>query len=298
MTHRASPKPLETAWRDHGWWSADGVRLHARIYEPRRPTKAPPVLCLPGLTRNARDFADLASLLAARRTVIAVDFRGRGDSGYAKDPMTYVPLTYVQDVTALLDEMRIERFVSIGTSLGGLVTMLLAAMHPGRVAGAILNDVGPQIEAAGLERIGGYVGQTASFPTWVHAARSIALANGDVYPDWSLEQWLVLAKRTHRLTPEGRIVLDYDGNIAQPMKTAPSAAGGDLWPAFAALKSTPLLVLRGALSDILSTRTARRMVERCDNARLVTVPRVGHAPTLDEPEAMEAISQLVASVTR
>ncbi len=298
MTNRASPKQDDLPWQDHGWWSADGVRLHARVYEARRPSKAPPVICLPGLTRNARDFSELAPMLGARRTVYVLDLRGRGDSGYAKDPMTYVPLTYVQDVTTLLDELGVDRFVSIGTSLGGLVTMLLAAMHPGRVAGAVLNDVGPQIDPAGLARIGGYVGQTPSFPTWVHVARSLAVANADVYPDWSLEQWLVLAKRTHRLTPEGRIMPDYDANIAQPFKLPGGAGDGDLWPAFAALKATPMLILRGALSDILSARTARRMVEKSDSATLVTIPRVGHAPTLDEPESASAIAKFVATVTR
>lgn len=296
IANRASAKALPADWRDHYWWSDDGVRLHTRIYEPARPAKGPPLICLPGLTRNARDFEKLSPHLAKRRRVYALNIRGRADSGYARDAMSYTPLTYVQDLTALLDAEGIDRFIAIGTSLGGLMTMLIAAMQPGRVAAAVLNDIGPQVEPSGIERIAGYVGQGTSYPTWMHAARAIAAANQPVYPDWSLEQWLVLVKRSHRLTPEGRIIPDYDSNIAQPFRLPGGAGAADLWPAFAALKSVPLLVVRGALSDILSARTAKRMVEKSEQASLVTIARVGHAPTLDEPAAVAAIDALVASV--
>lgn len=292
----ASSKATTPRWRDHIWWSADGVRLHARIYDAAQSSGKLPILCIPGLTRNARDFDQLAPRLAQHRTVYAIDIRGRGTSGYAKDAMRYTPLTYLQDVSILLDELALDRFISIGTSLGGLVTMLIAATQRGRLAGAVLNDVGPEIDPAGLDRIKSYVGQRADFPTWVHAARAIAAANAPVYPDWGLEDWLVMAKRTHRQTPEGRIVPDYDANIALPFKQPGGEAGVDMWPAFDAMKTVPTLVLRGALSDILSAKTAKAMVARLDDARLVTVPRVGHAPTLDEPVAVAAIEKLVASV--
>ncbi len=271
------------------------MRLHARIYG-RGNAGATPVLCLPGLTRNARDFDALAPHLASDRTVYALDFRGRGESGYARDALSYVPLTYVQDVVALLDDLRIDRFVSIGTSLGGIVTMLLAATQPGRVAAAVLNDIGPEIDPAGLERIKSYVGQAPSHPTWVHAARAIGIANADVYPGWGLDQWLVMAKRTHRLTREGRIVPDYDSNIAQPFRIPGGEAGVDLWPALEALTQVPTLVLRGDLSDILSAAATDRMLARLRRARHVAVPRVGHAPTLDEPEARTAIDALLAGL--
>lgn len=238
----------------------------------------------------------LAPRLAKDCSVYVLDIRGRGSSGYAKDAMSYTPLTYLQDVAMMLDDLAIERFISIGTSLGGLVTMLIAATQPGRLAGAVLNDVGPEIDATGLDRIKSYVGQAANFPTWVHAARSIAATNSAVYPDWSLEDWLVMAKRTHRLTPEGRIVADYDSNIALPFKIPGGEAGVDLWPAFDALKAVPTLVLRGQLSDILSARTARKMASRLNQGTVVTVPRVGHAPTLDEPVAVAAIEALIAGV--
>jgi pimeloyl-ACP methyl ester carboxylesterase len=287
------------AWRDLIWWSADGLRLHARVYDgpEHAPNTLPPLLCLPGLTRNARDFDQLAPLLARQRRVYALDWRGRGDSAFARDAMTYVPLTYAQDVVALLDAEGIGRFATVGTSLGGIVTMLLAALLPGRLAGVVLNDVGPELGAAGVARIRGYVGQAAAQRTWIHAAREVASLNSGVYPDWEIEDWLTLIKRTHRLTPEGRIVADYDPNIAQPMRAPAAGAPVDLWPAFAALADVPLLVVRGALSDILLPATAAAMAERAQHMTLVEVPRVGHAPTLDEPEAVTAISAHLAGIT-
>jgi pimeloyl-ACP methyl ester carboxylesterase len=295
MATRVTETSAASGWQDCFWWSNDGVRLHARRYDPPAdPGDAVPLLCLPGLTRNARDFDRLAPHLAQHRTVYAVEFRGRGESGYAKDALTYVPLTYVQDVLALLAAEAITRFASIGTSLGGIVTMLLGAMHPDRLAAAVLNDIGPEIAPAGLDRIRGYVGAAASYPTWVHAARAVALTNADVYPDWRLEDWLVMAKRTHRVTREGRIVPDYDANIAQPFRVPGGESGGDLWPAFDALSHVPILSVRGALSDILDPATVAEMARRHPGLSSVTIPRAGHAPTLDEPEAVAAIDTLLA----
>ncbi|VXC92081.1 alpha/beta fold hydrolase [Sphingomonas sp. 8AM] len=283
-------------FRDIYWWSSDGLRLHARDYPGTGTANggAPPVLCLPGLTRNARDFADVARAIAPARRVIAVEFRGRGESGYAKDPMSYVPLTYAQDVVALLDDQKIDRFVTIGTSLGGIVTMLLAGLVPGRLAGALLNDVGPEIEPTGLARIRGYVGKPSTWPTWMHAARGVQESNAGAYPDWDIEQWLAMAKRLYRVNSAGRIVLDYDMKIAEPFRLPGNEAGPDMWRALAALAGVPVLVVRGALSDILSAGTAERMVSMLPDATLVTVPGVGHAPMLDEPAVQPALLQWLA----
>lgn len=296
MAQHASIGAAAQQWRDHIWWSADGIRLHARVYDG--DPDVPPVLCLPGLTRNARDFDVLAPLLSSHGgpRVYAINFRGRGDSGYAKDTLTYVPLTYAQDVAALLLDVGIDRFMTVGTSLGGIVTMLLAAMLPGKLAGAVLNDVGPEIAEAGLARIRTYVGQTAAHPTWMHAARAAENTHGEAYPAWALEDWLRFAKRTHRLTAEGRIVADYDPNIAQPFKVPGGESGGDLWPAFAALKTIPTLIIRGGNSDILSVDTANAMLAALTDRQLVTVAGVGHAPTLDEPQAQTAIGDLVRRI--
>lgn len=278
-------------YKDGYWWSNDGLRLHYRDYGG--PSERPPILCLHGLTRNARDFEPVANRLAGKWRLICPEMRGRAESAYAKDPMTYVPLTYVQDIERLLADLAITRFVVFGTSLGGILTMLLAATRPGRVAGALLNDIGPVIEQAGLDRIKGYVGTGGSYPTWIHTARALAENNAEVYPGYRLEDWLGMAKRLYRLTSGGRIVLDYDMRIAEPLRMPGGEAGVDLWPALDALKDVPVLLLRGERSDLLSAATARQMAARLNHAELVTVPGVGHAPVLDEPVAVEAMDRLL-----
>lgn len=284
-------------WSDHYWWSGDGVRLHARLYGGVPAAgDPPPILCMPGLARNARDFELLAPHIAGQRKVIAIEFRGRGDSAFAKDPMTYVPLTYVQDVVALLDDLGIGRFAAIGTSLGGLVTMLMAASLPDRLVGVVLNDVGPELEQAGLNRIRDYIGTAGSQPTWMHAARALGDLNAAIYPDYRIHDWLRLTKRTHRLTPEGRIVVDYDKQIAAPLRLPVPDGAVDLWPAYRALGAIPTLILRGELSDILAKSAATKMAAMLPKARLVEVPRVGHAPTMDEAAAVAAIDAWVAEL--
>ncbi|WP_375396804.1 alpha/beta fold hydrolase [uncultured Sphingomonas sp.] len=282
------------------WWSNDGVRLHYRDYPARNALAEgrPPILCLPGLTRNARDYADLAARLSAGWRVLAIELRGRGDSGYAKDPMSYVPLTYVQDIDALLRELAIERFVAFGTSLGGILTMLLASAAPERIAAALINDVGPAIEPAGLGRIRGYVGRANTWPTWMHAARAMQEGNADIYPGWTMEQWLAMAKRLYRLNAAGRIVLDYDMKIAEPFRVPGNEAGPDMWRALAALREVPTLLVRGALSDVLGADTLARMQAALDRAETVVVAEVGHAPTLSEPTVTQAIDRLLDRVAK
>jgi len=278
---------------EHRYWSSrDGLRLHYREY-PGRPDR-PPVLCLPGLTRNARDFASLAERLAGEWRVLCPDLRGRGDSAYARDSASYVPLQYVEDIETLLEETGITRIVAIGTSLGGLMTAILAAKNPDLIAAAALNDIGPVIDPAGMDRIRGYVGQGRSFPTWMHAARALEESQGCAFPKFEVADWLAMAKRVMTMGQNGRIVFDYDMKIAEPFAQPGGAAGVDLWPAFAALAGRPLLCLRGALSDLLSPETLDEMTARLPGAEAVTIPDVGHAPTLDEPEAAAAIDRLLA----
>lgn len=281
-------------YEDGYWWSRDELKLHYRDYAG--PADKPPVLCFPGLTRNARDYEQLAARLAGEWRMILVEFRGRGESAYAKDPMSYVPLAYLQDVEALLAELKIDRFVAIGTSLGGIVTMLLAGTNPQRLAGVVLNDVGPEIGEAGLARIRTYVGKGVWHPTWMHAARAVAESNADVYPDFGIEDWLRMAKRLYRVNSQGRIVLDYDMKIAEPFRIPGNEAAPDMWPTIDALQGKPLLVVRGERSDILSKDVAAKMVKRVKGAELVTLPGIGHAPTLDEPEAVAGIERLLAKV--
>ena len=290
MAERRNPTP----YTDGYWWSNDGLRLHYRDYAGAGDR--PPLVCIPGLTRNARDYEGLAERFAGQWRVIAVELRGRGESSYAKDPMSYVPLTYLQDIEALFTELKLSRAVLIGTSLGGILSMLIAATDPEKVAGALLNDVGPELDPSGLARIRGYVGKANWYPTWMHAARALAESNADVYPGYAIEDWLAMAKRLYRLSSSGRIVLDYDMKIAEPFRVPGNEAGPDMWPAFDALKGKPTLVVRGERSDILAVATAEKMAARFASCELVTVPNVGHAPTLDEPEAVAGIERLLARV--
>ncbi|MDO7842826.1 alpha/beta fold hydrolase [Sphingomonas immobilis] len=282
------------AYENRYWWSNDGLRLHYRDYAG--PSDRPPIVCIPGLTRNARDFEDVAARLAGEWRVIVLDLRGRGESAYAKEPMSYVPLTYLQDIEALLGELAVPSFVAFGTSLGGIITMLMAGTVREKLAGALLNDVGPEIEAAGINRIRGYVGKSNTWPTWMHAARAVAENNAEVFPDYGIDQWLTMAKRAYRVNSAGRIVLDYDMKIAEPFRVPGNEAGPDMWKALERLHGVPTLVVRGALSDLLSDATAQRMATSLDKAELVTVPRVGHAPNLSEPEAAAGIDRLLARV--
>ncbi len=281
-------------FEDRFWWSQDGLRLHYREFAGGEGR--PPILCLPGLTRNIRDFEGVAERLAGQWRVICVELRGRGESAYAKDPMTYVPLTYLQDLERLITELELERFICLGTSLGGLMTMLLAATGNERIAGALINDIGPELSEEGLARIRTTVGTGGAQPTWVHAARAVEQNMAGIYPDYALDDWLVLAKRLYRLNSQGRVVLDYDARIAEPFRLPGGAVGVDMWPAFEALAGRPLTLLRGALTDLLTEETTRKMAARLPDLEVVTVPRVGHAPTLDEPESVAAIDRLLARV--
>ncbi len=281
-------------WSDGYWTSSDGLRLHYRDYAGS--AARPPILCIPGLTRNARDFEAVAERLKGEWRLLCVELRGRGQSDHARDPMTYTPPTYWQDVEALIAQLGLERFVAFGTSLGGLITMLLALADNKRIAGALLNDIGPVLETQGLDHIRSYVGRSHSWPTWLHAARFLCEAQRDRYPDWEMDRWLVYAKRLCKLTPEGRIVFDYDMRIAEPFRQPGGDTGFDLWSAFAALKGVPSLVVHGGISDLLSRETVERMVAENPAMEAATVPNVGHAPTLEEPEAVAAIDRLLARI--
>lgn len=287
---------MAAQYEDRYWTSSDGLNLHYRNYPGPEGGSALPVLCLHGLTRNSRDFAGLAEDLAAHRRVIVPEMRGRGLSDYAPVSDTYNPLVYVEDVERLLDEQGITRFIAIGTSMGGLMTMLLAQAQPGRIAAVVMNDIGPVVEAEGLGRISGYVGQGRSYPTWVHAARGLEAVHSPAFPDYDLDQWLEMAKRTMVVSQNGRITFDYDMAISEPFAKPGNAAPPNLWLAFEALAGVPMLLVRGELSDLLTAETVKQMEVRNPAMRSITVPRVGHAPTLDEPEVRAAIHALLDGI--
>jgi len=278
------------------WTSADGLALHYRDYPGPQdaPAGRPPLLCIPGLTRNIRDFEPLAARFAAEWRIIAVDLRGRGQSDYARDPASYSPAQYVQDILALLDSAGLERVVAVGTSLGGIIIMRLALAAPERLAGAVLNDIGPDVEPAGLARIRDYVGQGRTFPTWMHAARALKEQVGEAHPAYAISDWLTVAKRLMCVGAGGRIAFDYDMRIAEPFDLPGEPF--DMWQALRALSGRPVLALRGELSDILSPATLARMAAELPGLTTATIPRTGHAPTLEEPEAQEAIARLLERV--
>ena len=282
----------DAAYSDGNWQSADGLGLHYRDYAGGNDAR-PPILCIPGLTRNARDFEPVADAFAGEWRVLVANLRGRGDSDYAKDFETYKPSQYVEDIVGLLDTLGLEKVVLIGTSLGGIIAMLMAYQHKDRLAGVLLNDIGPDVDEPGLERIRGYVGQGGSFPTWMHAARAISEGNEDVYPAWEIADWLRFAKRVMVVGNSGRISYDYDMKIAEPFMRPPPEPV-DMWPLFKALAGIPLTTLRGELSDILSAKTLERMQKVMPQMEAVTVPNVGHPPTFEETEAQQAVARLLA----
>lgn len=282
-------------WEDKYWTSRDGLGLHYRDYAG--PSDRPPLLMLHGLTRNSRDFEDVAERYAGDWRAIAVDFRGRGMSEWDPDSSHYSPPMYAADVLQLLDELAIPEAVFLGTSLGGLVTMIVATAAPERIAAALLNDVGPELDMSGIDRIKTYVGKPVIFRDWDDAADQLHARAGDVYPSYGRAEWVTFAKRTCRKTERG-VEFDYDMAIADPFNAGNTGEVSDGWPYYRALRGRPVLVLRGENSDLLPDAAATRMAREIDDVELVTVPRVGHAPDLSEPAAVAAIDRLLERVLK
>jgi pimeloyl-ACP methyl ester carboxylesterase len=285
-------------YNDCWYQSSDGLRLYARDYHCRDLDKPTPgtVLCMHGLTRNSADFAGLANHLCERYRVLAVDQRGRGRSAY--DPVTahYTPLTYVQDMFTLVDLLDIDRLILVGTSMGGMMSMLMAAMQPQRIDRLIINDIGPEVDPRGLERIKSYVGKSAPVRNWEEAMRQCRLINGMAFPDFSEEEWLDFTQAVYR-EENGTPVLAYDPAIAQPMAEEASAAvPPDLWQVFDSCAAIPTLVLRGADSDILSPTCVQAMRDRHQHLEVAEIPHRGHAPTLTEPASLAAIDTFLANL--
>ena len=281
-----------TAYREFRWTSADGLELYSRIYGTATP-EALTVLCLPGLTRNSRDFEALAPHLAARYQVVCPDLRGRGFS--ARDPhwRNYQPSTYLADLQQLMAALGLARVVIVGTSLGGILGMMLGASEPERVAGIVLNDIGPEIEPAGLERIRGYTEMLAPVGDWEDAIAQLRSIYGKAWPGLSADAWANLARRSYRADSSGVPMLDYDPRIGDALRAGSPAPDG-LWPTFCRLDSVPMLVIHGALSDILGAGTVERMRRRKPDLEYAMVSDRGHVPLLDEPAALSAITGFLA----
>jgi pimeloyl-ACP methyl ester carboxylesterase len=276
------------AFRERRMAAQDGLVLYARDYGEGAAARTP-LLCLSGLTRNSTDFARLAARESQRRRVLCPDYRGRGRSQYDRDWRHYEPRVYLDDIAHLLAATGIGRVVVLGTSLGGLLAMGLAVMKPVAVAGVILNDVGPEVEAAGLDAILDYIARDRPLPNWASAMRLLR----HTLPQLGLESdadWLAFARATYREGADGKLHFDWDIRLARALKRGPAP---DLWPLFRALGRVPALALRGERSDILSARCFERMGEEKPDLVRVTVPGVGHAPSLHEKEAREAIDDFL-----
>ena len=282
------------SWTDRFWYSAEGIRLHYRNYEG--PRDKPPILCIPGLTRNARDFEPVAERYAGEWRILCIDLRGRGGSDSDPDPSRYTPGYYVADILKLLDQEGIADAVFFGTSLGGICTMLLASTDADRIAGAMLNDIGPVIDQVGIDRIGGYVGKETRFGSWDEAIETLAVRNREVFPRWERGEWERFSHRIMHETPDG-IALQYDMRIAQNFRAATEGPQGANWHLLESLAGRPVTILRGGLSDLLTQDIAEQMVERLgSDAELAVVPDVGHTPNLEEPESTAAMDRLLERV--
>jgi pimeloyl-ACP methyl ester carboxylesterase len=227
--------------------------------------------------------------------VLSPDLRGRGRSQYDPNFMNYHPGTYVADLARLLADAGVEKVILFGTSLGGILSMLIAAGTPQVPAAVILNDVGPEVAPEGLQRIASYVGKHAPVHTWQEAAEQMRAMYGVAMPDASETDWMAFARRSYSEV-DGVPVLDVDRGVGEAVRAAPAGAAPDLWPLYAALKPVPTLAIRGELSDVLSPATFDRMQREKPDLRRLTVARRGHPPLLDEPECFAAIDEFLAEL--
>jgi len=277
-------------FREHRFLAQDGRSLYYRAYgDPL--SRAAPVLCLPGLTRNSKDFHGLAIRLAGSRRVVCPDYRGRGQSERDRDPRNYHPLTSLIDMRHLLTVTGLDGAVVVGTSFGGFLAMGLAIIAPSSLRAVVLNDVGPDISGKGMQRISGYVGTDNPQADWEAAVAELRR----MFPtlaDESRDALLDEARATWREGADGRLHFDWDTRLAEVVFK--SRGESDPWQLFRGLYGLPVLALRGGLSDVLSAATLDRMAREHPDLTAVTVARRGHPLTLNEPEATEAVDAFLA----
>jgi len=273
--------------------SADGLKLYYREYTGGDSGKMP-LLCLHGLTRNSKDFDRFARHFMTERSVFSLDIRGRGQSQYDPDYKNYQIPTYVQDVLGFLDDRGLDRVITVGTSMGGLISMGLGVARPEAFGAIILNDIGPDIDPKGIERISGFVGTGIVLADWPQAIAGMKSLTGNLFPDYSAEDWEVFTRNTFRTGPDGTVVADYDQAIGTAIReSGENAVPVDLWPLFAALGKIPVMVLRGENSDILSAETVQKMTEIHPQLTSVTVPNRGHTPDLTEDISLRQIHDFI-----
>lgn len=279
--------------------SGDGLRLYARDYPAHSGVAKCPIICIHGLTRNSADFEELAPWLASLgRRVIAVDVRGRGLSAYDTDPRHYKPIVYARDIIKMMSDLGIARAVFIGTSMGGIITLILALLRLNLIAGAVLNDIGPSVSQKGLNRIAGYAGKSTPVSSWAEAAAYIKNIVGPSFPDNTEDDWSTWARRSFHEDAQGKLSLKYDPNIAQPLKKGKIKSSSLIAKiAFRRLtRKRPTLLIRGAISDLIEAEQANAMRAAAPAMHYAEVPRVGHAPMLMEAQAQAAIRVFLTQV--
>ena len=280
------------SYRERRVTAQDGLSLYVRDYgDPLSP--ATPVLCLTGLTRNSKDFSELAPRLASQRRVICPDYRGRGESAYDPNWRNYMPTTYLNDVFHILSALNLHRVVVVGTSLGGLLAMGLGATMPSSLAGVVLNDVGPHIEADGLGAIIKYIETDRPQADMEAAAATLRT----MLPYLSRRDdriWHKVAENTFREGDDGLLHFDWDPAIVRPFMKNPTIP--DLWPLFRSIGHVPVLAIRGEISDLLSAACLEHMTAEMPALASITVPDTGHAPTLAEPEVRDALEDFIAGL--
>tara|TARA_R110000772_G_scaffold44732_19_gene102874 strand:+ start:124 stop:1029 length:906 start_codon:yes stop_codon:yes gene_type:complete len=298
--HERQADPVQSGppvYHDHFYRSGDDrLTLYARIYEG----DGPPLLLMHGLTRNSTDFEGLATHLAGKYRLIIADQRGRGRSDYDPEPENYTPATYVGDMIALINGLKLSKLGLIGTSMGGLMAIMMAATEPQRFDSLILNDIGPVVEQDGLDRIQSYVGELAPFDSWQQAADHCRKVHGDAMIGYGEQDWLTFARRTCQKLPDGRIKFAYDPAISRGLSgDEQTVAPPDIWPMWDRLAAIPTLIIHGVLSDIISPATIAEMQRRHSGPiSAVAIADRGHAPMLDEPVALSAIDSFLQNLIR
>jgi pimeloyl-ACP methyl ester carboxylesterase len=271
----------------------DGIATFVVDHPAAGTETGPPIICLHGLTRNHKDFRDLIEPLQGMgRRVVVLDVRGRGKSDRDPNPSNYNPLIYAQDIMGIMGHLTITRAVFIGTSMGGIITMILGSFAPQVIAGAVFNDIGPEVDPQGIKRIQSYVGKIGVLKNWDDAATVLRSAGASTYPDRDFAFWQDFAKRNMIETDDG-IIFDYDPAIANFAAAPSDGPAPTMWPQFEAFKTIPTAVIRGATSDLLSADIVARMKLAKPDLVVAEVPKVGHAPMLNEPEAWSAISSII-----
>lgn len=274
--------------------AADGLRLYCRDYPNPSPRSV--VLCLPGLTRNSCDFTPLATRISETRRVLCPDLRGRGKSGYDPTWRNYNPGQYAADLWQLLDALQVEEAVVIGTSLGGWMAMLLNHQRPGRIAGVVMNDIGPEADPGGIARVVSTAGRLDVVGSLAEAIEQAKSVYSIAFPDWSEEQWQAYTEATYRPLDDGRFDMNFDRNIGHAAREGVSGLDIDPWTMFKGLRNVPTLLIHGVLSDILTAPIIEKMHEQKPDLQIAPVRNRGHAPLLDEQEAVDAIATFLESI--